>query len=186
MVAAQQVAPLPAAVAGVVVGGPPAPPDVSHQLPTALLHLLGLRGCQQSLDLLRGGGEKGSERSFAGATFGGTCTFARVQHSRLVWLAATCGLHYSPRASWEKKVNHSGGLANHFKINTKYIRTQNKPPRRQPSLTSIKPPEVSKSYTIVGVSILSHIHPGAAAAYGNSYTNTSLVKGPRLKRPRTP
>lgn len=29
------------------------------------------------------------------------------------------------------------------------------------SLTSINPPEVSKSYTIVGVSILSHIHPEA-------------------------
>lgn len=52
MVAAQQVASLPAAVAGVVVGGPAAPPDVSHQLPTALLHLLGLRGRQQGLDLL--------------------------------------------------------------------------------------------------------------------------------------
>lgn len=52
MVAAEQVSPLPAAVAGVVVGGPAAPPDVSHQLPTALLHLLGLRRRQQCLDLL--------------------------------------------------------------------------------------------------------------------------------------
>lgn len=52
MVAAQQIASLPAAVAGVVVGGPAAPPDVSHQLPTALFHLLGLRGRQQCLDLL--------------------------------------------------------------------------------------------------------------------------------------
>lgn len=52
MVTAQQVAPLPAAIAGVVVGGPAAPPDVSHQLPTALLYVLGLRGRQQCLDLL--------------------------------------------------------------------------------------------------------------------------------------
>lgn len=52
VVTAQQVSPLPAAIAGVVVGGPAAPPDVSHQLPTPLLHLLGLRGCQQCLDLL--------------------------------------------------------------------------------------------------------------------------------------
>lgn len=52
MVAAEQVTPFPAAVAGVVVGGPAAPPDVSHQLPTALLHLLGLRRRQQRLDLL--------------------------------------------------------------------------------------------------------------------------------------
>lgn len=63
MVAAEQVAPLPAAVAGVVVGGPAAPPDVSHQLPTALLHLLGLRRRQQGLDLL--GGRK-EEISFVG------------------------------------------------------------------------------------------------------------------------
>lgn len=52
VVAAQQVSPLSAAVAGVVVGGPAAPPDVSHQLPTALLHLFGLWGRQQGLDLL--------------------------------------------------------------------------------------------------------------------------------------
>ncbi len=52
MVTAQQVSPFPAAVAGVVVGGPAAPPDVSHQLPTPLLQLLRLRGRQQSLDLL--------------------------------------------------------------------------------------------------------------------------------------
>ena len=39
------------------------------------------------------------------------------------------------------------------------------------NLTSIKPPEVSKSYTIVGVSILSHIHPGADAAKGICDTN---------------
>lgn len=52
MVTAEQVSPLTAAIAGVVVGGPAAPPDVSHQLPTPLLDLLGLRGRQQCLDLL--------------------------------------------------------------------------------------------------------------------------------------
>lgn len=52
VVTAQQVSPLPATIAGVVVGGPAAPPDVSHQLPTPLLYLLGLRGRQQRLDLL--------------------------------------------------------------------------------------------------------------------------------------
>lgn len=41
----------------------------------------------------------------------------------------------------------------------------------QPNLTSIKPPEVSKSYTIVGVSILSHIHPGAEVENKTVYTN---------------
>lgn len=43
VVTAQQVSPLPTTIAGVVVGGPAAPPDVSHQLPTPLLYLLGLR-----------------------------------------------------------------------------------------------------------------------------------------------
>lgn len=52
VVAAQQVSPLAAAIAGVVVRGPAAPPDVSHQLPTPLLYLLGLRRRQQRLDLL--------------------------------------------------------------------------------------------------------------------------------------
>lgn len=52
VVTAQQVSPFTAAVAGVVVGGPAAPPDVSHQLPTPLLYFLGLRGRQQCLDLL--------------------------------------------------------------------------------------------------------------------------------------
>lgn len=52
MVTAEQVSPLTAAIAGVVVGGPAAPPDISHQLPTPLLDLLGLRGRQQCLDLL--------------------------------------------------------------------------------------------------------------------------------------
>lgn len=43
VVAAEEVSPLPAAVAGVVVGGSAAPPDVSHQLPAPLLHVFGLR-----------------------------------------------------------------------------------------------------------------------------------------------
>lgn len=38
-------------------------------------------------------------------------------------------------------------------------------------LTSIKPPEVSKSYTIVGVSILSHIHPDSDVATEICHTN---------------
>lgn len=53
VVAAQQIASLPAAIAGVMVGGPPAPPDVSHQLPTPFFHLFGLRRRQQGLDLLQ-------------------------------------------------------------------------------------------------------------------------------------
>lgn len=52
VVTTQQVSPLSAAIACVVVGGPAAPPDVSHQLPTPLLHLFRLRWCQQCLDLL--------------------------------------------------------------------------------------------------------------------------------------
>lgn len=52
VVAAQEVSPLPATIAGVMVGGPAAPPDVSHQLPTPLLDLLGFRGSQQCLDFL--------------------------------------------------------------------------------------------------------------------------------------
>lgn len=58
MVATKQVSPLSAAIAGVVVGGPAAPPDVSHQLPTPLLYFFGLRGGQQCLDLLFKRGER--------------------------------------------------------------------------------------------------------------------------------
>lgn len=99
MVAAEQVAPLPAAVAGVVVGGPAAPPDVSHQLPTALLHLLGLRRRQQRLDLLgtviQMGFHVWSDAIKADTcVLGRICRLAPLQHSRLVRLAATCGLHY--------------------------------------------------------------------------------------------
>jgi len=53
VVAAEQVPSLPAAVAGIVVGGPAAPPHVPHQrFATTPVHLLGLRGRQQRLDLL--------------------------------------------------------------------------------------------------------------------------------------
>lgn len=52
VITAQQISSLPAAIAGVVVGGPAAPPDVPYQLPTPLVYLLGLRGSQQCLDLL--------------------------------------------------------------------------------------------------------------------------------------
>lgn len=56
----------------------------------------------------------------------------------------------------------------------------------QPSLTSIKPPEVSKSYTIVGVSILSHIHPGADAANGKFQANTSSVNNDEVQTHKNP
>lgn len=67
---------------------------------------------------------------------------------------------------------------------------QNKMPQteasEQPSLTSIKPPEVSKSYTIVGVSILSHIHPGADAANGKFHAKTSSVNSDEVQSHKTP
>lgn len=52
VVAAQQVSPLPTTIAGVMVGGPTAPTNVSHQLPTPLLDLLGFWRSQQCLDFL--------------------------------------------------------------------------------------------------------------------------------------
>lgn len=54
------------------------------------------------------------------------------------------------------------------------------------SLTSIKPPEVSKSYTIVGVSILSHIHPGAVVASGIFNTNANQAHNGKSNKPPLP
>lgn len=52
VITAQQIPSFTAAITSVVVGGPAAPPNVPHQLPTLLIHLFGLWGSQQCLDLL--------------------------------------------------------------------------------------------------------------------------------------
>lgn len=56
----------------------------------------------------------------------------------------------------------------------------------QSSLTSIKPPEVSKSYTIVGVSILSHIHPGVVVARGIFDANAAQAQNDKSNKPPLP
>lgn len=53
VVAAQEVSSFPAAVAGVVIGGPAGSPGAPVRLPAPLFSILGFGRCQKSLDLLR-------------------------------------------------------------------------------------------------------------------------------------
>lgn len=53
VVAAQQVSSFPAAVAGVVIGGPSGSPGAPVRFPAPLFPILGFGRCQESLDLLR-------------------------------------------------------------------------------------------------------------------------------------
>lgn len=53
VVAAQEVSSFPAAVAGVVIGGPAGSPGAPVRFPTPLFSILRFGRCQKSLDLLR-------------------------------------------------------------------------------------------------------------------------------------
>lgn len=113
-----------------------------------------------------------------------SCTFQASSASGHLWPPLLT-------PSWPRDVLQFGRFNQKVQVKAHTgTRIENKKPKteasEQPSLTSIKPPEVSKSYTIVGVSILSHIHPGADAADGKFPAEHLLGQQRRGSTPQKP